>query len=221
MSRARTRRDHNAFAKRRRGDMRAGETPARARWAAEGRCRGCGGALPEDGATGARCGVAGAGRRRGDGLERPPRAGQSGSHGATSIAIVRTAGGSTRRAFSVRAPGTMGCALERRLALDPELAERIAWRAARGNIPPGKDARRNARLPMAASVPEGAGRTGGGPDTLPQRRGDEPLPTLCPAGLFAARQPFAPRPKAAKRRLKRATCPSVSTMRRPPPVHAG
>ena len=40
--------------------MRAGETPAqaRARWASEGRCRDCGGALPEDGA------------------DRPPRAGQ-------------------------------------------------------------------------------------------------------------------------------------------------
>ena len=72
MKRARTPRDHNAFAKRRRLNMRAGETPAqaRARWASDGRCRDCGGALIGDGATGARCG----GCRRG--ADRPPRAGQ-------------------------------------------------------------------------------------------------------------------------------------------------
>ena len=60
MNRARTVRGRNAFAKRRRGNMRAGETPAqaRARWASDGRCRDCGGALLEDGA------------------DRPPRAGQ-------------------------------------------------------------------------------------------------------------------------------------------------
>ena len=54
-----------------------------------------------------------------------------------------------------------------------------------------------------------------------RRAGMNRLRALSPDRLFAARQPFAPRPKAAKRRLKRATCPSVSTMRRPPPVHAG
>ena len=58
VNRARSARDHNAFAKRRRGNMCAGETPAqaRARWAADGRCRDCGGALLKDGATGARIG---------------------------------------------------------------------------------------------------------------------------------------------------------------------
>ena len=60
MKRGRAVRGGNAFAKRRRGNMRAGETPAqaRARLASDGRCRDCGGALPEDGA------------------DRPPSAGQ-------------------------------------------------------------------------------------------------------------------------------------------------
>ena len=66
--RARTRHDHNRFAARRRRNMKAGETlsEARRRWQAQDRCRDCGNALLEDGATGARCGSCrrGAGRRQ-------------------------------------------------------------------------------------------------------------------------------------------------------------
>lgn len=80
MTGARTRRHHNAFARRRRLNMRDGESlaEARGRWEAEDRCRDCGGALLEgDGGTGARCAACrrGAGRRRADRV-KPPRAGQ-------------------------------------------------------------------------------------------------------------------------------------------------
>ena len=52
MNRARTRGDHNRFAKRRRLNMREGESLASARkhWRDEDRCRDCRGLLFEDGA---------------------------------------------------------------------------------------------------------------------------------------------------------------------------
>lgn len=56
--RARTRHDHNRFARRRRLNMREGESlaSARKRQRGEDRCRDCGGLLFEaDGGTGARC----------------------------------------------------------------------------------------------------------------------------------------------------------------------